>query len=664
MRSLSPLALAGLALIALPIVIHLLVRRRAGRIDFPSLKFLRETPSFRLRPRRIQQPLLLALRVAAIALLAFGLARPLFTFGSGTNRLRVIILDNSLSMNAAGRTEAAKETAQNLVEKLQPGERAAVVAVGSTTVTVAEMTSDKKSLIDAIKLFALPPGRMSYSEGLARANELLEREPHAGATIDIISDFQQTDVPTTPFPALSVGAISAAAIAVHPVGAPIERNAFIVDESVTADQDGPVVHATEITSEKDGRTGVRRVWKINSREGSMAGIEWRTRQNGEIAARIRSMPADEFDWDDDRFLVFTPPRSPRVLLVEPGQKDESLPYFVAALEAAGKDLASRDLAVDQKSSLTGVDTANYGLIALMLPNQPRADEIRLLSEYAANGGTVWFSLGRDADTSAWNQFLSSDGGAGLPISNLVRTQPTNEQPLRLSVVDNETPALRHLGTRSSEAFPSVRILEGYALTPRTGAATSVRWNDGSAALVEASVGHGRIVIFGASPARTSGDLGTSPAFPALVSSIARTAFAPVQSLSAEVGEPVDLRLKPETEVRVFDESEVLKTAKARELFSPTINLSMKPGIYRIEAEGLTRFLALNQPATESEIQLASPDQIQRAFTKPVAREQPKAGAWYDAYERKGNLWRFLLLAAFLVLMAESILAMRKFGQKR
>src|SRR5947207_13235447 len=109
---LSPLMLVGLLLVALPIIIHLLVRRRARRLDFPSLAFLRETPSFKMYPRRIRQPLLLALRAAAIILLVMGLARPLITLHTPTHApVRFILMDASLSMNKLGRAEPALELA-------------------------------------------------------------------------------------------------------------------------------------------------------------------------------------------------------------------------------------------------------------------------------------------------------------------------------------------------------------------------------------------------------------------------------------------------------------------------------------------------------------------------------------------------------------------------
>jgi aerotolerance regulator-like protein len=93
MSFLVPFTLIALALLALPVLIHLLVRRRARRLDFPSLRFLRETPSFRLYPRHIREPLLLALRVFALALLILGLARPYISFNTGRRLTHVILLD-------------------------------------------------------------------------------------------------------------------------------------------------------------------------------------------------------------------------------------------------------------------------------------------------------------------------------------------------------------------------------------------------------------------------------------------------------------------------------------------------------------------------------------------------------------------------------------------
>ena len=68
--------LAGTALVALPIVLHLIMRRRPTLLEFPALRFLQKRHDVNQRRLQLRHLLLLLLRAGAIALLAFALARP------------------------------------------------------------------------------------------------------------------------------------------------------------------------------------------------------------------------------------------------------------------------------------------------------------------------------------------------------------------------------------------------------------------------------------------------------------------------------------------------------------------------------------------------------------------------------------------------------------
>src|ERR1700759_5641477 len=78
----TPALLAGAALIALPIVLHLIMRRETQRIKFPALRFVQQRRNQNQHRLQLRHWLLLALRCAIIALLAFALARPTLR-GSG-----------------------------------------------------------------------------------------------------------------------------------------------------------------------------------------------------------------------------------------------------------------------------------------------------------------------------------------------------------------------------------------------------------------------------------------------------------------------------------------------------------------------------------------------------------------------------------------------------
>ena len=76
MSFLTPLYFLGLAAVAAPIVFHLIRRSPKGEVPFSSLMFLTATPPRLTRRSRLDHWLLLALRAAALALLAFAFARP------------------------------------------------------------------------------------------------------------------------------------------------------------------------------------------------------------------------------------------------------------------------------------------------------------------------------------------------------------------------------------------------------------------------------------------------------------------------------------------------------------------------------------------------------------------------------------------------------------
>src|SRR4029453_429288 len=78
MSFLAPLFFAGLAAIAVPILVHLIQRERKTIIEFPSLMFIRKIPYQSVERRRIHNWLLLLMRVAAMALLIAAFTRPFF----------------------------------------------------------------------------------------------------------------------------------------------------------------------------------------------------------------------------------------------------------------------------------------------------------------------------------------------------------------------------------------------------------------------------------------------------------------------------------------------------------------------------------------------------------------------------------------------------------
>ena len=97
MSFLTPLYLAGAALIALPIVLHLLRRDVAPPVPFTAVRLLRVSPIARSRRRRLRDLLLLAARIVALLLLAGSFARPYVAGARSSTRTTVIAVDRSFT---------------------------------------------------------------------------------------------------------------------------------------------------------------------------------------------------------------------------------------------------------------------------------------------------------------------------------------------------------------------------------------------------------------------------------------------------------------------------------------------------------------------------------------------------------------------------------------
>ena len=76
MSFLSPLFLIGVLAAALPVILHFTLRGRAPRLPFSHVRFLERAFVHRNLRRRLRELVLLALRVAAVVLLAVAFARP------------------------------------------------------------------------------------------------------------------------------------------------------------------------------------------------------------------------------------------------------------------------------------------------------------------------------------------------------------------------------------------------------------------------------------------------------------------------------------------------------------------------------------------------------------------------------------------------------------
>src|SRR5271169_2405418 len=134
---LSPLLLWGTLLGAIPLIIHLLNRRRFRRVEWAPMRYLKLTIQRNRKRIQLEQLLLLLLRIALPVLLFFFLARPIINptgleqwLGTGGRSSQVVLIDDSVSMGyMAGEAAAfqrALQSAAALLASIRPQDHCTV----------------------------------------------------------------------------------------------------------------------------------------------------------------------------------------------------------------------------------------------------------------------------------------------------------------------------------------------------------------------------------------------------------------------------------------------------------------------------------------------------------------------------------------------------------
>jgi hypothetical protein len=163
-------AVAGVLLASIPIIIHILNRRRFRTVQWAAMTFLLQAMRKNRRRLRFEQWLLLAVRCCVLGLLGLALARPvgceqstLATVAGRRSGLHVIVIDNSYSMayeadrpDAKTHLDRAKQLAGQLINRLSAGGESVVLitAARPATAIIAKPSYDlegAKTSIDRIQ---------------------------------------------------------------------------------------------------------------------------------------------------------------------------------------------------------------------------------------------------------------------------------------------------------------------------------------------------------------------------------------------------------------------------------------------------------------------------------------------------------------------------------
>lgn len=145
MNFVFPLLLGGMAMVAIPIAIHLIMRQQPKTLSFPAFRFLVQKHRTNQRSLRLRHILLLLLRMSLLVLVCLALARPKIfseSLALTTDQpvAAILLFDTSMSMEYAitggeTRLDAAKKRALELLDELPSGSRYLILDTGDSNTT-------------------------------------------------------------------------------------------------------------------------------------------------------------------------------------------------------------------------------------------------------------------------------------------------------------------------------------------------------------------------------------------------------------------------------------------------------------------------------------------------------------------------------------------------
>ena len=197
---LNPMMLLGLLGITLPILVHLLSRKRYDIIQWGAMQFL-ELGRRTRRKIRLEGWLLLAIRMLLIALITLALARPwvsggfLSKFISIQSRDIVFVIDGSYSMGWEGEAttphSAAIQWVHRFMEELNPGDTISIIDARNQPRLVTESPTHQFEVVrETLNQLPPPTGSSNLPNAISKAIQTLSKTSNLKREIIILTDDQ------------------------------------------------------------------------------------------------------------------------------------------------------------------------------------------------------------------------------------------------------------------------------------------------------------------------------------------------------------------------------------------------------------------------------------------------------------------------------------------
>ncbi|MEX2172508.1 MAG: BatA domain-containing protein [Pirellulales bacterium] len=701
MSFLTPALIGGAALIALPIVLHLIMRRQPRLMEFPALRFVQNRRLSNQHRLRLRHLLLLALRCAIIALLAFALARPVLQ-GSGLLGQKTGIIATALVFDTSPRMayqqqnstrlQAAQELATWLLEQLPPDAQATVLDTGTSyrsqwgdrdaaQLRVMRLAphASARSLLDTMKealtLLAEREGdrRELYvftdrTAGVWTDETLASLKAELEAMKDVslyVIDVGADEPRNTSLAPLQLSSTSPGAGQPLRIGTKLERIPPAADQQTVElwldsgdkpQKRGELVLAPNVTGEADV-------------DFAIAGLELGVHQG-----YVRLLGSDPLPADDVRYFTVVVRPLRKVLLV--AQHPDKAVFLREAIapavlaESGNNRFETKTITFDQ---LAKTQLSEFDAVCLLDPSPLSAESWDRVENYLRSGGGVAVFLGRQAQPVEKMNEPAPQLLPG-PLKWISRDQ-TYFRP-----DDFNHPALAELADLSDalpwQNFPVFRYWEFGGLAD--GAFVVARFANGSPALVEMTRDQGRLMIMATPVSDFASDdpwnlLPTAPeAWPFLALSKSLLDYLTGggdQSVNYTAGQTAIMSLGPQQQVENYlvqlPNGESLRQSLSAGQEEIVVSTTQSPGNYRVVAGGeenpLDLGFSVNVAADISQLARRDFADISEALGKDrvrLAKSEDEIEVRVGIGRVGRELFPWLITLVAMVLGAEQVLSNR------
>ncbi|HEX6927320.1 MAG TPA: BatA domain-containing protein [Longimicrobiaceae bacterium] len=669
---LVPAFLAGLAALAIPVLLHLTRKQTRTAIAFPSLMFIRQVPHRSTSRRTIHRWPLLLLRLLGLALLVFAFSRP-FVHRDGAGflpratggRELVILLDRSYSMGFGDRWQRAIDAAEEAIGGLGSSDRGTLLFFDTQAEAGSPTTMERGELLAALRGVEPGPRSTRYAPGLRYAQRILAGSPLPRREVVLISDFQRRGwdadaaeigsiqlPPGTRVTPVSVAEGEGENLSV--AGASIERmntegheRAAITARLVSHGEapTGPV----PVVMEVDGRPVETRQVSFSGSSASVTFDPLTLPADRPIRGRVR-LAEDDLAVDNTFHFVLAADQRVGALIVEgPGTPPRASFYLERALQqgdSPGFRVETRNVA-----RLSAADLEEFPVMIFNQTALPDGEVGRRLRA-RVEGGAGLISIAGDNSLGQWDGVIPSLGRT---------VDHSGEGGTTLGFVDLGHPVFEPFSAPRSGDFTAARVFQYRALPE--GARVLARFGDGGAALTEQRVGKGRVLVWSSTMDSRWNNLALQPVFLPFVHQLVKYAagYSPAAAWQM-VGDPFDPgAMDPQAEPYTL----ALTPGGERLPIDGSRPLALEqPGFYELRDQRTgdrNAVVGVNVDPAEAGMESFDPKELVAA----VAGEAVDPLATSDAVpltlqerERQQSAWWYLLVIAFLILAAESVVSNR------